>query len=97
MLSREKAQEVLKAAQLEQPDVVLATRINTLAPDLAKKTLDFLQLDAQGKPLEWTGTKYWEERRAFAEAVQKTFYAISPSQFDGLYRTQTAHTVQEIS
>jgi hypothetical protein len=87
MLSREKAAEILKAAQLENPNVVLANRIKNLEPELAQKTLDFLMLDSSGKTLDWTDDKYWEERRKFEAAAQKTFYAISQKEFDAVLNT----------
>jgi hypothetical protein len=87
MLSREQAESILKAAKLENPNVVLTTRIKTLEAELAKKTLDFLLLDENGQTLEWTGEKAYERRRDFTEASKKTFYAITPSQLDAVIET----------
>ena len=62
MISREQAQEILKAAKLENPNQILATRIQKLPAKLSKITLDYLGMDSSGNDLEISD---WEKRNKF--------------------------------
>ncbi len=78
MLKREDAQKIIETAVLKNADQLLAQRIGRLPKDLAKKTLDFLLLDVNGKELELGD---WEKRNQFHEAAQQVFYGISEKDF----------------
>ncbi len=78
MLKREEAQKILEAAQVKNPDVLLAQRIATLPKNLATKTLDFLMLDSHGKDLQFSD---WEKRNQFYETAHQVFYGISEKDF----------------
>jgi hypothetical protein len=81
MLKREDAQKIIEAATLKNPDELLAKRIAALPKDLAKKTLDYLMLDANGKELEFSD---WEKRNKFSETTTKVFQGISQQDFEAV-------------
>ena len=84
MISREQAQEIIKAAKLENPNQILASRIQTLPTKLAKITFDFLKMDSSGQELEWDD---YDVEEAFEEAAKKTFLAISKPDFTQVLET----------